>query len=217
MPTEPQTDIIRLLVLDDHALFRQGIGRLLEAQPDFRITGQCATVNEALELLQRVPCDLVLLDYDLGEERGSEFFARASLQGWSGHVLVITAGVTDRQALDLVQNGARGIFPKTDSPELLVEAIRQVMRGEQWLAAHHQRLNEQGIAEPGAAKTLSNRERQVLRGVVEGLANKEIGARLNISESAVKAALQQLFYKTGVRTRSQIVRVALERYRDEVL
>ena len=59
--------------------------------------------------------------------------------------------------------------------------------------------------------------REVLRGVVEGLANKEIGARLNISESAVKAALQQLFYKTGVRTRGQIVRVALERYRDEVL
>jgi DNA-binding NarL/FixJ family response regulator len=217
MPTVPQTDVIRLLVLDDHALFRQGIGRLLEAEPDIQIVGQCATVNEALEVLQRIPCDLVLLDYDLGEERGSEFLVRVSNAGWSGRVLVITAGVTGRQALDLLQNGASGIFPKTDSPELLVKAIRQVMRGEQWLTAQHQRLTEQGMAEPGAGKGLSNRERLVLRGVVEGLANKEIGGRLNISESAVKAALQQLFYKTGVRTRSQIVRVALERYRDEVL
>lgn len=204
-------------MLDDHALFRQGIARLLEAESDMQIAGQCATVREALETLERTHCDLVLLDYDLGEERGSEFLARLRFTGWSGHILVITAGVADRQALDLLQHGASGIFPKTDSPELLVEAIRQVMRGEQWLTAHHRRLAEQGAPEPGAAKTLSNREREVLRSVVEGLANKEIGARLNISESAVKAALQQLFYKTGVRTRGQIVRFALERYRDEVV
>ena len=71
--------------------------------------------------------------------------------------------------------------------------------------------------ESPAVKALSPRERQVLTGVVEGLANKEIAGRLDISESSVKAALQQLFFKTGVRTRSQLVRVALERYREVVL
>jgi two-component system nitrate/nitrite response regulator NarL len=133
-------------------------------------------------------------------------------------VLVITAGVTDRQALELLDGGADGIFHKTSPPEDLIDAIRHVIRGERWLGEPYRRRLEEGVAEPATgAKQLTNRERQVLRAVVEGLANKEIAARLDISESSVKAALQQLFFKTGVRTRSQLVRFALERYRDEVL
>jgi DNA-binding NarL/FixJ family response regulator len=214
--TAQQTDVIRLLILDDHPLVREGIGRLLEAEADIQVTGQCATVGEAFDTIRTIPCDIVLLDYDLGPERGSEFLARVRQDRWEGRILVITAGVTDRQAIDLLASGADGIFHKTNSPELLVQAIRQVMRGERWLGEPYRQRLEQGIAEP-AGKKLSSREQEVLRRVVEGLANKEIAARLNISESSVKAALQQLFLKTGVRTRSQLVRLALERYREEVL
>jgi DNA-binding NarL/FixJ family response regulator len=207
---------IRLLILDDHPLVREGIGRLLEAEADIQVAGQCATVGAALEAVNSTGCDLVLLDYDLGVERGSEFLRQLRGNGWMGRVLVITAGITDRQALDLLDGGADGIFHKTSPPELLVEAIRHVIRGERWVGEPYRRVLEEGIAGP-PAKQLTNRERQVLRAVVEGMANKEIAGRLEVSESSVKAALQQLFYKTGVRTRSQLVRLALERYRDEVL
>jgi DNA-binding NarL/FixJ family response regulator len=213
-----QTQAIRLLILDDHPLVREGIGRLLEAEPDIQVAAQCASVGAALEAVRSNSCDVVLLDYDLGIERGSDFLRQVRETTWTGHVLVITAGVTDRQALELLDGGAGGIFHKTSPPEDLIDAIRHVIRGERWLGEPYRRRLEEGIAEPrAAAKQLTNRERQVLRAVVEGLANKQIAARLDVSESSVKAALQQLFYKTGVRTRSQLVRLALERYRDEVL
>jgi two-component system nitrate/nitrite response regulator NarL len=208
---------IRLLILDDHPLVREGIGRLLEAEPDIQVAGQCASVGAALEAVRSTSCDVVLLDYDLGLERGTEFLRQVRETSWTGRVLVITAGVTDRQAVELLDGGADGIFHKTSPPEDLIDAIRHVTRGERWLGEPYRRRLEEGIAEPTAAKQLTNRERQVLRAVVEGMANKEIAGLLDISESSVKAALQQLFFKTGVRTRSQLVRLALERYRDEVL
>ncbi len=216
-PSAQHKQPIRLLIIDDHPLVREGIGRLLEAEPDVQVAGQCASVGAALQVLRHSPCDVVLLDYDLGAERGSEFLRQLRETSWTGRVLVITAGVTDRQALELLNGGADGIFHKTNSPDALIEAIRHVIRGERWLVDPYRRILEEGIAEPPAAKQLTNREAQVLRAVVEGLANKEIAAKLDVSESAVKAVLQQLFYKTGVRTRSQLVRLALERYRDEVL
>jgi DNA-binding NarL/FixJ family response regulator len=171
-----------------------------------------------MEAVRTSSCDIVLLDYDLGVERGSEFLRQIREASWTGRVLVITAGVTDRQALELLDGGADGIFHKTSPPEDLIDAIRHVTRGERWLGDPYRRRLEEGVAGPAStAKQLTNRERQVMRAVVEGLANKEIAARLDISESSVKAALQQLFFKTGVRTRSQLVRLALERYREEVL
>jgi len=106
-----------------------------------------------------------------------------------------------------------GIFPKHSSPGLLAHAIRKVMAGETWLdQTSIQALVEatQRREAPDLKKPFTERENQVLQGVFEGLSNKEIGARLDISESSVKAALQQLFQKTGVRTRGQLVRIALE-------
>lgn len=208
---------IRLLILDDHPLVREGIGRLLEAEPDVQVAAQCASVGAAVEAVLAKSCDIVLLDYDLGPERGSEFLRQVRQTSWTGRVLVITAGVTDRQALELLESGADGIFHKTSPPEELIEAIRQVIRGERWVGEPYRRSLERGVDQPNAVKHLTARERHVLRAVVEGMANKEIAAQLDLSESSVKAALQQLFEKTGVRTRSQLVRLALERYREEVL
>jgi DNA-binding NarL/FixJ family response regulator len=206
-------DKIRILLLDDHALFREGLSRLLEGEPDLEMAACCATVGEASEVLRHKPIDLVLLDYDLGKERGFEFIAQARQGGFKGRFLMVTAGMSDAESVQALALGVSGIFPKHSSPVALAQAIRKVMGGETWLDENAiQALVKMSQHAGGADKTkpFTERETQVLHGVFEGLSNKEIGVRLNISESSVKAALQQLFQKTGVRTRSQLVRIALE-------
>jgi DNA-binding NarL/FixJ family response regulator len=179
------------------------------------MAGHCATVDKATDILRQKPIDLVLLDYDLGKENGFEFIARARELGFEGPFLIVTAGMSDTESVQAVRLGVGGIFPKHSSPALLAQAIRKVMAGETWL----DQSSIQALVEatkrretPNLKKPFTERENQVLQGVFEGLSNKEIGARLDISESSVKAALQQLFQKTGVRTRSQLVRIAVEEH-----
>jgi DNA-binding NarL/FixJ family response regulator len=208
---------IRLLLIDDHALFREGLARLLASEPDFEMAVPCASVDEALRVLESSEVDLILLDYDLGAETGARFLVRAAEHGFHGRVLIVTAGLSEAEAADLFRRGATGIFLKHNPPSLLAKAIRKVMAGEVWLDQRYLKvlLQETKAADEGDhTRRLSEREREVLRAVFEGLANKEIAVRLQVSESSVKATLQQLFFKTGVRTRSQLVRVALEKYRD---
>ncbi len=210
---------VRLLIVDDHVLFREGLARLLGAEPDFEVVGECASVEEALAILAQAPVDVVLLDIDLGARRGTELLVQARRRGLTCRVLVVTAGLDDAEAAQLVREGASGIFLKHGSPAVLAKSIRRVMEGE---ASIDQRLLSSLVGlEPSRGEeerraTLTDRERDVLRGVFEGQANKEIAAHLGISESSVKGALQQLFHKTGVRTRSQLVRIALEQYRDQI-
>jgi DNA-binding NarL/FixJ family response regulator len=213
-----QPSPIRIAIVDDHALFRESLARLLESEPDFAVIATCATVDEALRIAGSAPLDLVLLDVDLGAERGAEFLRLAADQGFRGRVLIVTAGLSDDEAAALLARGAAGIFFKEDSAALLATSIRTVMNGEAWIDQRHlASILASRAAPPSAGSTsFSAREREVLRGVFEGLANKEIAARLGLSESSVKAAVQQLFEKTGVRSRSQLVRIALERYRDEL-
>jgi DNA-binding NarL/FixJ family response regulator len=208
-------DKIKILLLDDHSLFREGLSRLLEGEPHLEMVARCASISEATDVLRRKPIDLVLLDYDLGNERGFEFITQARQSGFQGRFLMVTAGMSDAESVEALSLGVGGIFPKHSSPALLKQAIRKVMSGETWLDENAiQSLVRTSKHPEGAAQTkpFTERETQVLRGVFEGLSNKEIGARLNISESSVKAALQQLFQKTGVRTRSQLVRIALEEH-----
>ena len=213
MESERRMEKIRILLLDDHALFREGLSRLVDSEPDLEMTGHCATVDKAIDILRQKPIDLVLLDYDLGKENGFQFIARAREMGFEGRFLIVTAGMSDAQSVQAVRLGVGGIFTKHSSPVSLAQAIRKVMAGETWL----DQSSVQALVEatkrqeaPDSRRPFTERENQVLQGVFEGFSNKEIGARLDISESSVKAALQQLFHKTGVRTRSQLVRIALE-------
>ena len=207
-------DKIRILLLDDHALFREGLSRLIESEPDFEMAALCASVKEATDTLRHQRIDLVLLDFDLGvEDDGFHFIGCARQSGFNGRVLMLTGGMTDAESVQALRLGASGIFSKRSSPGLLAQAIRKVMAGETWLDQDSiQALVEaaKNPERPRYNRPFSERESQVLRGVLEGLSNKKIGVRLGISESSVKAALQQLFQKTGVRTRGQLVRIALE-------
>ena len=206
---------IRLLLVDDHSLFRESLSRLLEAEPEFRIAATCATVEEALTAIDRHPIDVVLLDYDLGDRQGSMFLDEAKRRGFAGRILMVTAGMSDGGTLRAFESGSAGVFLKHSPPSQLVEAIHKVASGEIWLDSRAVQSLVSGAAgksEQVASGSLTARERSVLKAVFEGLTNKEIGGRLQISESSVKAVLQQLFEKTGVRTRSQLVRIALEKH-----
>jgi DNA-binding NarL/FixJ family response regulator len=207
---------IRLLLVDDHVLFREGMARLLAADPEFELVGDCGTTGRALAILEQDKVDVVLLDLDLGDERGADLLALLQEKRSPARVLVLTAGVSDTELPTLFEKGAAGIFFKESSVLELGRGIRAVVQGEAWIdqrtLATLAGSRRPSTREPQAA-AFTERERQVLSGVLEGLANKEIGSRLQISESSVKAALQQLFHKTGVRTRSQLVRIALEQYR----
>jgi two-component system, NarL family, nitrate/nitrite response regulator NarL len=206
---------IRLLLLDDHTLFRESLSRLLDAEPDFEMVADCSSVAQAIEVLQTSAVDLVLLDYDLGTQRAPDFLERARGLGLAPRVLMVTAGITPSESVQILNEGASGLFLKHSSPALLAEAIRKVHAGETWVDQRCLRDIVHVASQPEdrpKSKDFTERERAVLRGVFEGLSNKEIGARLEISESSVKAALQQLFHKTGVRTRSQLVRIALEQF-----
>ncbi|MGO9230158.1 MAG: LuxR C-terminal-related transcriptional regulator [Bryobacteraceae bacterium] len=204
---------IRLLLLDDHVLFRESLGRLLASEPDFRLVGHCGTSAEALEILNRTPVDVILLDYDLGDDHGGQFLQAALRAGYRGKTLMVTAGMTAAECSLALKLGASGIFLKHDSPGSLAQAIRQVAAGEMWVDKKVIQSLADNVSfreEQNLRKLLTEREQEVLQGLFEGLTNKEIAAQLGVSESAVKATLQQLFQKTHVRTRSQLVRIALE-------
>jgi DNA-binding NarL/FixJ family response regulator len=204
---------IRLLLLDDHILFRESLSRLLASEPDFEMVGQSGASAEALDMLSRKPVDVVLLDFDLGEEHGSRFIAAARRAGYTGKILMVTAGMNAAESSIALQMGASGIFLKHNSPGSLAKAIRLVAAGEMWVDQRVIQLMADGVQnreDQGVRRLLTERERQVLKGIFEGLTNKEIAGQIGVSEGAVKATLQQLFQKTRVRTRSQLVRIALE-------
>jgi two-component system, NarL family, nitrate/nitrite response regulator NarL len=210
---------VHILLLDDHALFRESVSRLLSVEPGFEITAHCGTIDEALQVMRRKSIDLVLLDFDLGGRDGREFLRLARDQGFEGKVLVVTAGVDSTALSELVRSGISGVFRKHDSAALLAQGIRDVMAGKVWLdqAQLQTALRMESATTPlSATRHFTEREQQVLSAVFEGLANKEIAARIGVSEGSVKSTLQQLFSKTGVRTRSQLVRIVLEHYRDQI-
>jgi DNA-binding NarL/FixJ family response regulator len=127
---------------------------------------------------------------------------------------MVTAGMTADESSTALKLGASGIFLKHNSPSMLTRAIRLVASGATWVDQRAMQLMAELADQPAVTncrELLTEREQRVLQGVFEGLGNKEIGARIGVPESAVKTTLQQLFHKTGVRTRSQLVRIALER------
>lgn len=216
---ENQTrETIRLIIIDDHAMVREGLARCMEREGDLRIVGQFSSSSAALSELQALAPDVVLLDVDLGPERAMDFVLGAARSGFSGRILVVTAGASDQQAVQLIQAGIAGILHKHNTAEALCNTIRQVARGEvclekNYLASVFRSLDR---SRPASGPRLTDRDRTVLRFILQGLTNREIADRLEVSEAAVKGSLRQLFGKLQVRTRAQLVKIALEQYRDQL-
>ena len=199
-------------------MFREGLARVLEKEQGLRVVGQSGSSAEALSLLAKSNACIVLLDVDLGAERALDFVLEAKKRGFEGQILIVTAGVSGPEAVQLVQAGVAGILHKHHSTEALCKTIRQVAAGEVCLEKDYltalfrsvDRTREQ------SRPRLTERDKKVLRFIFQGLTNKEIGTHLELSEGAVKFSLRQLCERLGVRTRAQLVKVALEQYRDQL-
>jgi len=212
---------IRILIVDDHSLFREGLGQLLETTPDFQVVGKYAAPSPAIAALSHTLADVVLLDYDLGEERAVTFIAEVRLRHPEVKILMVTAGMSDTATLQIMESGASGVCLKQSNPDRLIEAIHKIANNEIWLDSEALRSL---IAAKGAraeqlerSRPLTTRQSEVLRGILDGLTNKEIAWNLKASESAIKAVIQELFQKAGVRTRSQLVRITIERHASDWL
>jgi two-component system, NarL family, nitrate/nitrite response regulator NarL len=209
-------DFTRIVVVVDHVLFRESLVRLLESEPDFQVVAHCDSVARARDVLSRTAIDLVLLDYDLREESGVDLLRELLRRAERTRVLVVTGGISDIATLDLLGVGAAGVFYKHRQPAQLIQAIRQVSKGEPWLDSAAIRSLIAGTKkreEEGRHRTqLSFRQQEVLYGILEGHSNKEIAWNLQVSTATVKVVVHELFEKAGVQTRSQLVRVALQKH-----
>jgi len=208
---------IRLALVDEHGLFRSSLARFLALEGGFEVVGEGGTATEALEILRHCTVDVVLLDFDICTEQGEDLIFAARQAGYQGRFLIVTGALDAQRSAVALKHGASGIFSKSEAPERLIQAIMLVANGELWVDPKViQLLADQSIdrytqlANPGQTKPLDDRQRKVLLGILGGLSNREIGDKLGLSESSVKNLVQQLFAKSAVRTRSQLVRVALE-------
>ena len=207
MNDQSDSQPIRLVLLDDHVLLRESLARLLAAEQGFELVAECAAAPEALQVLQSTTVHVVLVRLGVG----GDFVSTARHSGYRGKFLIVASEIDAAASIVALRRGAAGVFLESDSSSRLTQAIRLVANGEAWvsqkviqLLARRPRSGDQCL------DALTAREESVLNGVVEGLSNREIGSRVGASESSIKATVQQLFHKAGVRTRSQLVRAALE-------
>jgi DNA-binding NarL/FixJ family response regulator len=200
---------VRLLLISDYTLVRESLSRQLALESGLEVVAEFGAPHEGLAALRGAAVDMVLLDC---EAEAGEFIAAAREAGYRGSIVVITSGLDAANLLRALRAGASGVFLKEKSLDSLVRAIRLVASGEAWVDPAVMRLMAESLAEranPAFVKALTSREQQLLAGVLDGLTNRKIAARLGISEACVKAALRLVFKKASVRTRSQLVRAAL--------
>ena len=203
---------LKLLVVDDHQMVADSLVRSLQDR-GFSVAGMCRSLEEVFAREDLDEIDIVLLDYDLGGEYATEFLPKAKRIGFAGYVLIVTAWVSDEEVKRLASQGVAGVFEKDRPLTDLHDAILQVAEGGTWFEKKHwavllQRQEESGEGQHGVA--LSPREKRIVRCLLEGMSNKEMASALAVTESTVKAVLQRLFEKSGVRTRTQLVLRALE-------
>jgi two-component system nitrate/nitrite response regulator NarL len=210
-------EAIRIALIDDHQLFREGLVRLLVTEPGFIVVGHFSTIDEALAAIAHETIDIILLDYDLGTEVATNFLACVSVLKPTPRILMVTAGMTEEAKRDAFAVGVMGVVLKHSGPRYLIDAIRSAAQAkatpdhESLVQAQSLRAKEEhGVAV--RERPLTTRQFKALRGILDGLANKEIAEKMNISVSSVKAIVQELFSKAGVRTRSQLVCVTFEKH-----
>jgi DNA-binding NarL/FixJ family response regulator len=200
---------IRILIVDDHPVVRAGLAGLLSSQPDFEVVGEAGDGQEALNMLERLEPDVVLMDLRMPGMDGVSAIRRIRSQRKS-QVLVLTTFDTDAEIVQAVEAGATGYLLKDVAREELFRAVRLTAKGEAVLSPPiAARLL--GRMRSASEEHLSNRELEVLGLVAKGFSNKEIARRLHISEATVKTHLLHTFGKLGVDDRTAAVTAALER------
>ena len=209
---------IRILLVDDQALFREGLHTLLAIQPDFEVVGEAANGEEALRLADRLRPAVVLMDLRMPVLDGVAATRRLHAEHPDCRVIVLTTFDDDEAVFEGLRAGAVGYLLKDTPSEKLGEAIRAAARGESFLqpaiaakvVAEFVRLTPAAAPQPALVEPLSERERDILRRVAMGASNKEIAADLFIAEGTVKNHVTNILGKLGVRDRTQAALKARE-------
>jgi DNA-binding NarL/FixJ family response regulator len=199
--------MIRVAIVDDHAVVRQGLAQLLSSEDDIEIVGTATNGDEAYALLSSVTPDVYLMDLSMPEVDGVEATRRIVNDAPDVHVVVLTSFADRQRILDALEAGASGYLLKDGDPAQVADAVRVAAAGESPLDPKAARVlldvrREQQPAN-AAADRLTAREREVLDLVGQGLANKQIARRLGIAERTVKAHLTSVFQAIGVTDRTQ--------------
>ncbi len=210
---------IRIVIADDHPIFRDGLRRLLEAESDLRVIGEACDGAEAVKLARQFRPDILLLDLAMPRHPGLEALREMSSGSPDGvRVILLTAAAEKNQIVEALQLGARGVVLKDSATQLLLKAIHTVMSGEYWVGREsvsnlvlYLRNLVQSSGEEARQKKfgLTPRELEIVSAVVAGFANKEIAEHFKISEDTVKHHLSNIFDKLGVSTRLELALFAV--------
>jgi DNA-binding NarL/FixJ family response regulator len=203
---------IRLLIVDDHPVVRDGLHGMFTGDPSFEVVGEAGDGAEAVALAERLRPDVVLMDLRMPGVDGATAIARMAERGVTAKVLVLTTYETDRDVLPAIKAGATGYLLKDATQQELFRAVRAAARGESVLSPSvATRLLGQVRGRGDAAEPLTQRELEVLRLIARGTTNREAARRLFISEASVKAHLLHVYAKLGVNDRAAAVAAAYER------
>ena len=211
---------VRLVIADDHPIFRDGLRRLLEAEADMKVIGEASDGAEAVKLARQLKPDILLLDLAMPKHPGLEALRDLSVPANATpvRVILLTAAAEKGQIVEALQLGARGVVLKDSATQLLLKAIQTVMAGEYWvgresvsnLVQYLRTLMQSSHDEARQKKFgLTPRELEIVSAVVAGYSNKEIAEYFKISEDTVKHHLSNIFDKLGVSTRLELALFAV--------
>ena len=213
MPSERST--IKILVADDHTVFRDGLRKLLEGVNDVQIVGEAANGNQCVEMLAKLKPDILLLDLRMPQKDGLSVLEEVNFDSLPTRVIVLTASEDDRDIIRAMRLGARGVVLKQSASDLLLKSIRKVHDGEIWL---DNRITAEvidafkksaGAGQRREKPLLSDREKEIVQLVAKGFRNREIGEKLFISEQTVKNHLHNIFDKLGMSDRLELALYAI--------
>ena len=206
---------IRTLVADDHAIFRDGLRKLLSSTDDIAIIGEASNGADCIKMLAKLKPDILLLDLRMPDKDGLAVLEEVNFDSLPTRVIVLTAAEDDRDVIRAMRLGARGVVLKQSATDLLVKSIYRVHAGEIWLdnritAEVMKAFAKSSDNGPRREKPLlSNREKQIVQLVAQGYRNKEMGEKLFISEQTVKNHLHNIFDKLGVSDRLELALYAI--------
>ena len=207
----PMSEVVRIVLVDDHPLFREGVATTLSAEPDFEVVGQGESAEEAIRLAQDLLPDLIVLDISMAGNGTSAVRAIAAACPVVRSVM-LTVSEDEHDVMAALKEGARGYVLKGVTAHELVSILRTVHRGETYvtptLAAGLLREWQKPSPTPDPLEDLTARERQILEQVAEGLSNKEVAARLHLSEKTVKHYMTNILQKLQVRNRVEAALLA---------
>jgi len=210
--------LTRILIADDHPVFRDGLRRLLESEREFKVIGEACDGVEAVNMVRQLKPEILLLDLAMPRRPGLEALREMSTEASSVRVILLTAAAEKDQIVEALQLGARGVVLKDSATQILLKSIRAVMNGEYWvgresvsnLVQYLRSMVEASSNEPRKKNYgLTPRELEVVSAVVAGYANKEIAQHFKISEDTVKHHLSNIFDKVGVSTRLELALFAV--------